>query len=130
METKEERRIAMIKRLCLIFILLFSGCATTPINYPLSQIAIEQMNEAYNPMVEKGFCVNEHGISNIQIGTATTSPMPLCNVLDVVFHTHPFFAEEDANFADWSVWKEYQKRYGNKYFGLMYGKNKWKIYKR
>ena len=111
-----------------IILIFLIGCAGTPIDMKLNPLAVEQMDELYDPMKEKAFCVSRDKVHNILDGSMTSCPMPLCFVDDIVFHTHPFYAENGANVFDLCVWEEYHKRYGNIYFGVMYGRGKYKIY--
>lgn len=114
----------------LISILFMAGCAGQPIAMNLNPNAIAQANEIYSPFIEKSFCVSGAGIHNVLIGGPFSSPIPLCNKGDIVMHTHPSYAESGANFLDCGVWGEYQKRYGNTLFGVMAGKNDFRIYHR
>ena len=111
--------------LVLVFLV---GCAGTPIDMKLNPLAVEQMDELYDPMKEKAFCVLGDKVHNILNGNITSCPLPLCFTDDIVFHTHPFYAENGANVFDLCVWEEYHKRYGNICFGVMYGRGKYKIY--
>ena len=115
-------------RYLLLILIFLIGCAGTPIDMTLKPEIVSQMNKIYDPIGEKSFCVGDK-VHNILTGGLASCPMPLCFVDDVVFHTHPFYAEHGANVFDLEVWKEYRKRYGNTLFGVMYGVGKYKIYK-
>lgn len=111
----------------LLFLLLI-GCAGTPIDHKLSPEIVRQMNEVYNPIIEKGFCVSEVGIHNLITGSFCDCPMPLCFEHEIVFHTHPFWEPRFLSGLDMEAWIKYHELYGNTLFGVMYGEGKYKIY--
>lgn len=111
----------------LLFLLLV-GCAGTPIDHKLSPEIVGQMNEVYNPVVEKGFCVSDRVYNVFESYIPFVCPVPLCEPGSIVFHTHPCTEPVCANIIDITVWKEYYERYGNTLFGVMCGKGKYKIY--
>ena len=118
--------------LCVLF--FFTGaCAYKTADIVLDPDIVEQMNWIYDSWIEKGFCVSAgsvRGVHNVLEGDIFSSPMPLCFPDDIVFHTHSWFSESCANFADWAVWETYKERYGNTYFGIMFGKDNYTIYER
>ena len=112
----------------LILLLFLAGCAGTPIDYKLSPEIVSQMNEVYNPLVEKGFCVSDK-VYNVQTWWLSfICPMPVCKPESIVFHTHPILTEPGANFFDLAMFEEYNRCYGNTLFGVMYGKGRYKVY--
>lgn len=118
-----------MKRLVL-GLLLFSSCASAPIQMNIANTATSQMNSLYNPFLEKAWCLNSSGVQNIIIGGPITCPMPLCARADIVMHSHPVFGEATANFLDWHVWGKYKEIYGNTTFGIMVGKDRFLFYER
>lgn len=117
-----------MKKLLIIILFLF-GCAPASLRSTvvLHETTLE-MQGLYNPFIEIGFCLDPNGeIYNIQNGGWMTSPLPLCRQDAIVMHTHPVWAEPFANIADYLVWKEYKKRYGNEYYGIM-KQNWYKVY--
>ena len=114
----------------LLLCLLLSSCAGAPINMNIAPKAMVEMNSIYNPVVEKSWCLTSSGIQNVLTGGPFSSPMPICNRADIVMHSHPIYAESEANFLDWGVWGEYKNRYGNDLYGVMAGENSFKFYER
>ena len=117
----------MIRILIILFCL--TGCAGKyyTISNELPDSLMSQMNSLYPKWHERSFCVGD-SIYNVLEGGVTTSPMPLCNENDIVFHTHPCWAENGANFIDLWAWDVYHNIFGNERFGIMYGIDKIKIY--
>lgn len=112
----------------ILLFLLLVGCAGTPIDHKLSPEIVSQMNEVYNPLIEKGFCVSDR-VYNIQTWYLSfVCPMALCEKDSIVFHTHPILSELGANFFDIAMFEEYNRCYGNTLFGVMYGSGQYKIY--
>ena len=114
----------------IVFMLFLSCCAhgytvTTDVPYPT---VVQQVNALYQPFREVGFCLNAGGPHNIHVGSWMSAPMPICYPGDIVFHTHPVWAEQWASFVDLHVWKIYRKRYGHTQYGIMFRPDKFKIY--
>jgi hypothetical protein len=112
------KKLIMILLMCI----LVSGCA---INYKTVDVNIksevmDQMMAEYNPVLEKGFCMDlDKGVHNIIMGGPAWSEMPLCNRTDIVMHTHPIFGEPWASIIDEMGWTEYTSRYGNTTYGIV-----------
>jgi len=118
-----------IKLMCLL--ILLSSCSigyrVIP-NYYLNKDVITQMNFLYDPWMEKGFCVSSYEVHNILDGGWMSYPLPICNFTEIVFHTHPIWAENGANILDGLIWDEYNRRFGNKKYGVMLGIDEFKVY--
>jgi hypothetical protein len=80
---------------------------------------MNQMMSIYNPFIEKGFCLNPDGITNVISGGPAWSEMPLCPKNSIVMHTHPIYGEPWASVLDETGWDEYRKLYGNTTFGVL-----------
>jgi hypothetical protein len=108
---------------CLIIIAMFlGGCATSydRVYIEINETTMEQMMNIYNPVIEKGFCLNPtKGIENVMSGGPAWSEMPLCSKSAIVMHTHPIYGEPWASVLDEMGWDEYSRLYGNKTFGIL-----------
>lgn len=121
----------MIKYLTLLFLLL-SGCAYHQIDYPVSQVAMQQANEIYsNNYKEVTFCIGKvRGIYNLNIGSLMRTDQAIC-INSVSCHTHPAWTlEHFHNWMDERAWDEYTAVYGNTVFAVMYGKDDIRFYER
>ena len=108
---------------------LFTGCTTGyTITRELPAEVVPQVNALYQPYRETGFCLGPDGPHNIHVGSWMSSPMPICNPHDIVFHTHPVWAEKGANFWDLHVWSIYRERYGHTRYGIVLGPDDFKVY--
>jgi hypothetical protein len=114
----------------LAFLLYGCGVSDYTIHRDLkvSQHAIDQMNELYNPLIEKGFCVSRDEVYNVLVGGLMFSEVPLCRRTDIVMHTHPFWGEKWANWLDTAAWDEYYEKYQGWRFGIMMGPGDFLLY--
>jgi hypothetical protein len=94
----------------------------------LEQNIMEQMNNLYDPITEKSFCLSSKGIHNVIEGNFISVPLPLCNKTDMVVHTHGYLSENNPTNVDERTWNKYKEMYGNWVFGIMLGPNKLKVY--
>lgn len=112
----------------LLWPLLHSCAHGYTITRELPAEVVPQVNALYQPFRETGFCLGPDGPHNIHVGSWMSSPMPICNPGDIVFHTHPVWAEKGANFVDLHVWGIYRKRYGHTRYGIVLGLDDFKVY--
>ena len=113
----------MVRSLTLL--LLLSSCSPG-----FTYLGVKQVSLPYNPTIEIAFCLSPSGPHNLLIGGSTSCPMPLCNRADIIVHSHPSWAEGFANFIDAIVWSEYNRRYGNEFFGILLSSEELLIYQK
>lgn len=122
----------MMKFLVLLAALLLTGCGAMDYNIhrniDVPPAAVAQMNDLYNPFLEKGFCVGSDGVYNILVGGFMFSEVPLCGRADIVMHTHPFWGEKWANWIDTHAWDQYFETYKGWRFGIMMAPNDFLFY--
>ena len=119
-------------RYLICLLLLLSGCAYHQINYPISNIAMQQANGIYsNNYKEVTFCIGKkRGVYNVNIGSFMRTDQAVC-VNSASCHTHPAWALEPFhNWIDERAWDEYSAVYGNDVFAVMYGVDDIRFYKR
>jgi len=109
---------------------MLSGCAySTRVDMQFNNNVEAEMSELYSAIHEKSFCLGDNGIYNVLDGTLFSVVMPVCDKGDIVFHTHPMYAEPFPSFTDEDAWKKYRSLFGNKYYGILFSRTRYKIYK-
>lgn len=109
------------------------GCATriSKVDIKLSKEIVERMNELYKPVGERAFCVSikNNSVPFLAEGGLFLTDFPICDKECIIFHTHPFYNMGfPPSIWDEFVWRKYQEKYGNQYFGVMEGKGYYTIY--
>jgi len=114
----------------ILFCLVFqNACMLRPsVQVNLSDDIIQQIDQIYDPSIEKGFCVSSSAIHNIQEGFIFGSQMPKCSKSDIVMHTHPLAPA--PSIIDWDSWGIYKERHGNLLYGIYAGSGKYAIFER
>lgn len=121
-----------MKKLLIVIFLLFS-CAPIRARDITFHETTPEMKALYSPVQEFGFCLAPDGtIYNMQQYNFPVSmmfsPPPKCYQDAIMMHSHPIWGEPFASISDYLVWKAYNKKYGNEYFGIM-KKNWYKVYR-